>query len=53
MEIMQINYQQAVDMYVQMLAVAMPLGLIWALLEKLVVMFYDAVCDRWDHKRGL
>ena len=52
MDLNNINYQDVVNLYVQMLTVAMPIGLIWALLEKLVIMFYNAACDRWHKKEG-
>lgn len=52
MDLSNINYQDVINLYAQMLTVAMPIGLIWALLEKLVIMFYDAATDRWRDKRG-
>ena len=52
MDLSNINYQDIINLYAQILTVSMTIGLIWALLEKLVIMFYDAVTDRWRDKRG-
>lgn len=52
MDLSNINYQDVINLYAELLALAMPIGLIWALLEKLVIMFYDAATDRWRSKRG-
>ena len=48
---MNIDYQQAVDLFVDLMKVALPLGTVWAILERLVEMYYDAVSDRWVRKR--
>lgn len=51
MDLSNIDYQEIVDLYVSLLKVALPIGLIWGLLERLVIMFFDAALDRW-RKRG-
>lgn len=53
MDLSSINYQDVVDTFVSLMAVAVPIGLIWGLLERLVIMFYDAVLDRWKNRRAL
>lgn len=44
---MTINYQDAIDLFVDFLRVAAPIGLIWAILERLLEMFYCAATDRF------
>lgn len=46
-----IDYQDVVDLYVSLMGYAVVIGTIWGLLERLVIMFFDAVLDRW-RKRG-
>lgn len=47
---MEVDYQLCVDLFVQMMKVALPMGTIWAVLERLVEMYYCAVSDRWCRK---
>lgn len=53
MNLSSINYQDVVDLFVDMMKVALPIGVIWGLLERLVIMFYDAALDRWKKRSGL
>lgn len=53
MDLSNINYQEVVDLYVDMMKYAMVIGTIWGLLERLVIMFFDAVMDRWRKRSGL
>lgn len=48
-----INYQEVVNLYVDMMSYAIVIGTIWGLLERLVIMFFDAVMDRWRKRSGL
>lgn len=48
---MNIDYQAAIDLFVDIMKCALPIGTIWALLERLVEMYYDAVSDRWVRHR--
>lgn len=53
MDLSNINYQEVVDLFVSLMKYALPIGLIWGLLERLVIMFYDAVLDRWKRRSNL
>lgn len=53
MDLSNINYQEVVDLFVSLMTYALPIGLIWGLLERLVIMFYDAVLDRWKRRSNL
>lgn len=47
---MNIDYQEAINLFVELMEVSLPIGVIWALLERLVEMFYCAVTDRWGRR---
>lgn len=53
MDLSNINYQDVVNIFVDLMKVALPIGVIWGLLERLVIMFFDAAMDRWRKRSGL
>lgn len=53
MDLSNIDYQEVVDLFVEMMSYGMVIGVIWGLLERLVIMFFDAVMDRWRKRSGL
>ena len=53
MDLSNINYQDVVNLFVDLMKVGLPIGVIWGLLERLVIMFFDAAMDRWRKRSGV
>lgn len=53
MDLSSIDYQEVVDTFVDLMKVGLPIGVIWGLLERLVIMFFDAAMDRWRRRSDL
>lgn len=49
---MELNYQNLINQFAQIISVCLPLGLTLGLCEKMVIFVMDAALDRLGKKRG-